>query len=73
MSDYKIEKNIPLPPTARPSNRFRFGEMEVGDSFQVDADDVAQARTAASWYGKRNDMKFTIRRYKDGFRCWRKA
>jgi hypothetical protein len=45
-----------------------FGKMEVGDSFLMpDAALKLKCATAASWFGKRHNKKFSIR----GRRCWR--
>lgn len=70
MSDYKIEKKVPIPNTTK-RNNYPLGEMGIGDSFQLGGNELNQVRTAASWYGKRNGRKFAVRRYKDGYRCWR--
>lgn len=74
MTKYKIEKNIPRPITASVvRNRYEFGKMEVDDSFYIEPEDVLLVRPAATWYGVRNGMKFSIRKWKDGYRCWRIA
>lgn len=70
MSDHKIDKNIPIPTVTNKRNSYRFGEMDIGHSFALDADELVQVRSAAAYYGTRHNMKFTIRRYKDGYRCW---
>jgi len=52
-------------------NKYPFGEMEVGDSFPVPEGDGFRSRCAASAYGKRYSMKFSVRKYEGGYRCWR--
>jgi len=48
--------------------------MQVGDSFLVlDADWIKNLRSAAYMYGRRHGVKFTIRKYGEGWRLWRVA
>lgn len=64
-----IEKNVPLP---RGSGRakYPFAEMAVGDSIVVEA----KGLSAAHHYGRRNGVRFTVRRLGDGtVRVWRTA
>ena len=70
MSDFKIDKKIPLPNSIS-RNNYPFSEMEVGDSFEVGPEDINRIRPAATWYGKRHKMKFAVRHYAGAFRCWR--
>jgi len=65
---YQIEKNIPFS-TGR--HRFPFREMEVGDSFQINPNDRRRVASAASYYGKRNKKKFSIRMSPESTRVWR--
>lgn len=65
----KIDSNIPLP------SKWPFPNMKVGDSFAV-PDDVKRQTiaVAAMRYGKKNNMKFTVRKGLDKhLRCWRIA
>lgn len=67
---YKIEKNIETP--ASVGNKYPFGEMEVGDSFKFPKSEIYKIRTAASFYGKRKNKKFTVRKINnEEFRVWR--
>jgi TusA-related sulfurtransferase len=70
MTEYKIDKKIPIPETAT-RNNYPLREMKVGDSFEIPSDDMLRARSAASWYGKRNNAKYAIRKYGSAYRCWR--
>ena len=72
MSDYKIEKKVPVPTTAS-RNNYPFGEMEVGDSFSIPIGEEYVARASAYWYSRTRPVKFSIRRTKEGYRCWRVA
>lgn len=62
----KIDKNIPMPASLG-STKWPFGNMEVGDSFEVPTKSIQQIISAMSWYGKRNKMKFSRRKN----RVWR--
>jgi hypothetical protein len=63
----KVEKNVPIP------TRYPFDKMDVGDSFIVSPEIARSTVTvAAGRYGEKHNMKFTVRKYKDGaYRCWR--
>lgn len=64
----KIDKNITIPP----KGKYPFGEMEVGDSFDIGVVPAGNVRSAASIFAKRNsDYAFTVRRNGKGYRCWR--
>jgi hypothetical protein len=69
MSKLPIDKNVPLP------RRFPFADMQVGDSFAVPPDVKRPAVTVAAMrYGRKHNMKFTIRLTPDrNLRCWRVA
>lgn len=72
ITEFKIEKNA-VPQTPESRRRYPFGDMEVGDSFWFSAAIYQQATPAASYYGKRNNKKFSVRKDGDGYRCWRVA
>ena len=79
MSEYKIEKGIPLAPkTQLRRSRYPFSQMEVGDSFFVPVEaDVElgllhhRVHSCASYMGKRLGRKFTTRSNETGVRVWR--
>jgi hypothetical protein len=75
MSDIKIDKDIPVPPTGTPSTQYPFAGTEVGNSFVVaDMRDPSALRTAASRFGRLHQRKYTVRQVGDGaFRIWRIA
>jgi hypothetical protein len=63
----KIDKDHPLPV------KYPFEQMEVGDSFAV-PDTVKRTTLSIAMrrYGRKNNKKFTVRKFKDGaYRCWR--
>jgi len=70
----KIERHIPVPPETATRQLYPFPDMQVGDSFLVlDADWIKNLRSAAYMYGRRHGVKFTIRKYGEGWRLWRVA
>ncbi len=64
MVEFKIEKNIPMPPSgsARPT-KYNFGDMDIGDSVEGEKN----MSCSAHMYGKRHGKKFARR----GNRIWR--
>ncbi len=62
-----IERGIPLPKNNR-WKRYPFAEMKVGDSFFVPS---KKSCNAGFYYGKRHNMKFTVRQENGGCRVWR--
>jgi hypothetical protein len=67
MSHPPINKNVPMPV------RWPFPNMQVGDSFAIPPDVLSTTvSVAATRFGKKNGMKFTVRKMPDKtFRCWR--
>ncbi len=64
---YKIEKNIPIKGTKRPS-KYPFDKMQVGDSFLVDNEKAGSIRSLIYRVGGK---KFRTRSVKGGIRVWR--
>lgn len=73
MTDFKIDKDVPIISSDTVKLRWPFGEMEVGDSFLIPEDIKPRVISAASYYGLRHKKKFSIRKTTDGYRCWRIA
>lgn len=81
MSEYKIEKNVPMPEIHSGKGIFRkypFRDMKVGDSFFVPktalSDGSNSVRYAASYFKIRHPgYDFTVRKVEnpDGWRIWR--
>ena len=71
MSDYKIEKGIPVPVMGR--LKYPLADMMVGDSILVPIGDGQSLRNCASVHGKNSDRKFSVHKVDGGFRCWRTA
>jgi hypothetical protein len=62
----KIDKDVPL------IGKYPFENMQVGDSFLLpETIKRTSVAVAAMRYGRNNNKKFTVRKTKDGFRCWR--
>ena len=74
---YKIENGVPMPKSGQGQIcKYPFAEMKVGDSFAVAAGDLEKIRTAASYFGRRIERKYAVRRIdpiKGDYRCWRIA
>lgn len=79
MSEFKIEKGIPVPARGRKegTSKYPFSNLEVGDSFFISCPNLARARqksaTLAYYNNKLAPKKFTLRAYDDGARIWRIA
>lgn len=70
MTDYVIEKDIPVTGSDRRKRKYPFGDMVVGDSFAVEKND--KVTPAASNFGIRHGMKFSVLKQEDGtYRVWR--
>ena len=69
----KIEKNIPIPPRTKVVSKYRFNEMEIGDSFSIETfNEVRKLRGYICSYCNRNkNYKFSIRQFENVWRCWR--
>lgn len=72
MSEIKIEKGVPFYAFSGYA-RYPFKVMEVGDSFFVPVNMRSRVVSASSWYGRHHNMKFSVRKTEQGFRCWRIA
>lgn len=72
MSEYEIEKDVPLPPMRRVVY-FPFDKMEVGDSFVVafSKHPTAFVMAHATSAQPRLDMRFEVRVTDEGTRVWR--
>lgn len=70
----KIDKGIPVP-LGYHSSVWPFEEMKTGESFLVPNEGDVRSRvySAASYFGKRNNKKFTVRKVPEGLRVWRTA
>lgn len=72
MSEYKIEKGVPMPERGVRSIRYPFEQMEVGDSFTYLAAEDALVRSAAHRNTKATGKRFAVRKLSaSGGRCWR--
>jgi len=68
-----LEKDMPIPPANGANARYPFGDMVVGDSFALPKQQANSVRSAASQFGKRNDMRFAVRVQGEQVRVWRTA
>jgi len=71
----KIEAHIPVPGPQAARQVYPFPDMRVGESFLVlEADWIKNLRSAAYMYARRHPgVRFTIRKYGEGWRLWRVA
>jgi hypothetical protein len=71
----EVERGVPFPSTSKVSKyRFPLGEMDIGDSFFVEAREglfLNSARSLISRYGKTFGRRFATRVLAGGFRVWR--
>lgn len=75
-----IQRNVPIPAGAQgPVPKYPFRNMEVGDSFFVEADKtrIATIRTSAHLFGRCNEATFrtvsVTEGGKSGIRIWKTA
>jgi hypothetical protein len=73
----KIDRDIPIPERVNGRKIYPFDEMEVGDSFFVEAKDAQRARNAVFQWKKRRGREITVRSITEGgvrgLRIWRTA
>ncbi len=71
-SEFKIEKNVPIPNDALNNNRYPFTKMEVGDSFLI-TDDTPSRSVLAGQASRRYAPKRFVGRKAEGGgrRIWR--
>lgn len=71
-TEFKIEKGVPTPVSAR--GQYPFAEMDIGDSifFRGMTSQSVPCNAARMW-GARNSVKFTCRNVDGGVRIWRIA
>ena len=81
MSDFVIEKGIPVPPSLR-GKRYPFNEMEIGDSILIPCGGESvnferfRNRVTAYMSGARKEnkeLKLVSRKVEGGIRVWRIA
>lgn len=70
MSDYVIEKDVPIPPQQWAKNGLTYAlrHMEVGDSVMAPGKKVSSIAASA---GRLKPKKFTARTVDGGVRIWR--
>lgn len=77
MQVYKIEKNLPIPPSGTGRPKYPLRDMEVGDSFFVPVPLINTLKfrnrlsSALTYFGKRHSVQFITRSVDDGIRVWR--
>ena len=72
MSEFVIEKGVPVPQRKAPPPKYPFARLEIGDSFEAPPIHAKGAQSAASRYKKANPgWDFVARKTQDGARIWR--
>jgi hypothetical protein len=70
MKSFKIESNIPYP-----RNQISwvdlFQKMKVGDSFSISLDRKFALSAMITYHHRKNKQRFSMLKYKNGYRCWR--
>lgn len=68
---FEIEKNVPLPKSAR-NAKYPFAEMEISDTFLAKGAPMRRVSAAASGYASQHPgCKFICRTVDEGVRVWR--
>ena len=78
---YEIEKGIPVAKKNSALRKYPFAELEINDSFFIEADAVSSRKImtrisiAGNSWRRYNDpiRKFIVRTVEGGVRCWRIA
>ena len=71
MDDFKLDRNVAMP-SKHGRSKYPFWKMQVNDSFEFDPEECPRVRAAASHYGARNGMTFSVRKINPAkARCWR--
>lgn len=76
MSQFAIEKGVPIPPSAtgpKSGSKYPYREMEVGDSFFVPGGKRSTVSGVLQSRHARPHGKFTLRTVDGGVRVWRIA
>jgi hypothetical protein len=74
MSEFTIEKNVPLPPERTGTVWHPFAQMEAGDSVFIPVKpgrNSQKIRSAAQNCGRTRGWKFVCREQSGGVRVWR--
>lgn len=74
MSDFKIEKGVPLDNSGRGRKRkYPFDQLEVDDSILITDAKAKSMSSLASNFSRKNGVKLKVRSVDDGVRVWRVA
>ena len=61
MTKYEIKKNIDIPKVGGLAHELPFGDMDIGDCFDVEFEKINSARMAAFRYAAQHRKKFMTR------------
>lgn len=71
MTQYKIEKGVPVP--REHWHKYPLRHMEVGDSIVLPKSESEKIRKASHMHGVRHNRKYVTRSTDEGIRLWRVA
>lgn len=73
MTEFTIDKNVPMPKPRRPASKYPFKELDVGDSVLFSGSDHSGRFFLGALYRAQRETgrKFTTRKTPEGFRVWR--
>lgn len=69
---FEVEAGVEMPARRSRSSKYPFMQMDVGDSFGIQADAISRVRGAVANFVKSHEAKFSVRTLEDGTaRVWR--
>lgn len=74
--EFKIEKNVPIPPRRGRRSKYPVADLKTGESFLVPNGTFKKTQSVVSTLyaaAKRNDVKVSVRVMPEGVRVWRTA
>ncbi len=70
---YKVLDDVDLPLGSGRRGKYPFPTMKIGQCFVIKDGESHKVASAASWYGTRHNMKFSVRRIDHGDDAGRSA
>jgi hypothetical protein len=70
-TQFKVDRDVPIPAFIEGGRKYPFNTMNVGDSFAVSALARPAVITASVTYARKHGVKFTTRKDGSGYRIWR--
>lgn len=70
---YEIKKADSIPSFSRGRKKYPFNKMAVNDYFELTKEEYQKVSSAASQFGRRNNLSFTVRSIEGKCFCYRIA